>query len=125
MESNVNTAQAYYEAIRGKDIAGVERRLHPNVQFLGPLAEVSGKEAVRQTVERFAAMVRGLQIRAAFGSGDQAMLAYDVDFGAPIGLCRAAVLMTFQDGLIARLELFYDAVPFLQHRTKDAISTAR
>lgn len=125
VESNIAIAQAYYEAIRSKDIAGVARLLHPDVQFIGPMAEVSGKDAVRQTVERFAAMIRGLQIRAAFGAGSQAMLAYDVDFGEPIGLCRGAVLMTFQASLIARLELFYDARPFEKNLKKDAIFAAR
>ncbi len=125
VESNVATAQAYYEAIRSKDMAAVARLLHPDVQFLGPMAEVLGKEAVRQAVERFAALVRSLQIRAAFGSGNQAMLAYDVDFGEPIGLCRAAVLMTFRGSLIVRLELFYDARPFEKNLKRDAIFAER
>jgi hypothetical protein len=35
-----------------------------------------------------------------------------MDFAEPIGVCRAAALMTFKDGLIVRNELFFDASPF-------------
>jgi hypothetical protein len=47
------------------------------------------------------------------------MLAYDLDCPAPIGLFRGAVLLTFQEGLIMRYELFYDARPF--EKKKDEI----
>jgi hypothetical protein len=40
------------------------------------------------------------------------MLAYEADFGEPVGICRTAVLMTFKDDLIVLIELFYDARPF-------------
>jgi hypothetical protein len=40
------------------------------------------------------------------------MVNYEVDFGEPFGLCRSAALFTFEDNLIARLELFFDARPF-------------
>ncbi|MGB2664582.1 MAG: hypothetical protein WAK48_11290 [Candidatus Acidiferrum sp.] len=53
----------------------------------------------------------GLTRHATFGSSENAMLTYDVDFGEPVGVWHAAVLMTFKDGLIANLELFYDARP--------------
>jgi hypothetical protein len=53
------------------------------------------------------------------------MVAYDVDFGEPIGICRSAVMMTFNDGLITRIELFYDARPFEKNLKKDAIFSSR
>lgn len=40
------------------------------------------------------------------------MLAHDIDFPVSIGVSRAAVLLSFQDGLIVRYELFFDARPF-------------
>jgi hypothetical protein len=42
----------------------------------------------------------------------EAMLAYDGDFGDPIGICRTAALLTFKDNLIIRIELFFNARPF-------------
>lgn len=111
-EKNVDRAVAYYRALNNKDLVAMERYLHPDVQLIGPLANASGKEAVINTLRYFISAFTKLTIRAQFGSGDQVMLAYDVDFPAPIGVFRAAVLLTFQDGLIIRYELFFDSSPF-------------
>ena len=108
-ERNVASAEAYYQAMHNKDLAGVARHLHPDVRFLGPLADLTGKEAVLDAAERFVNLIKNLRVRVKFGSDNMAMLAYDVDFGEPIGICRTAVLMTFNDGLITRIELFFDA----------------
>ena len=43
------------------------------------------------------------------------MLTYDMNFAEPIGVCRAAALMTFKDGLIMRNEIFFEARPFAKH----------
>jgi hypothetical protein len=53
------------------------------------------------------------------------MLTYDAEFGEPIGICRTAVLMTFKDQLIERLELFFDARPFEKNSKKDATFSSR
>ena len=111
-ERNVASAEAYYKAMNDKDLATVARHLHPDVQFIGPMANLAGKEAVLEAAKRFISFINGIRIRARFGSEDQAMLTYDANFGEPIGICRTAVLMTFKDDLIARLELFFDARPF-------------
>jgi ketosteroid isomerase-like protein len=125
VERNVASAEAYYKAMNDKDLAGVARHLHPDVRFIGPLAELTGKQAVLEAAERFATLIKSLKVRAKFGSEDQAMLTNDADFGEPIGVCRTAVLMTFNKGLIARIELFYDARPFEKHLRKDAIFSSR
>jgi len=124
-ERNVTTAEAYYEAMNDKDLAGVARHLHPDVRFVGPMADLVGKEAVLEAAKRFVTLIKSLRVRAKFGSDDTAMLAYDVDFGEPIGICRTAVLMTFKQGLIASIELFYDARPFEKNLKKDAIFSSR
>ena len=124
-ERNVTTAEAYYEAMNNKDLAGVARHLHPDVRFVGPMADLVGKEAVLEAAKRFVTLIKSLRVRAKFGSDDTAMLAYDVDFGEPIGICRTAVLMTFKQGLIASIELFYDARPFEKNLKKDAIFSSR
>ena len=111
-ENNLNLAAAYYRAMNEKNLAGIEKCLHPEVRFIGPLAEMTGKEAVLESVKQFFLIFNKLTIRTKLGSDDQAMVVYDLDFPAPIGLFRAAAFMTFEDNLIVRLELFYDARPF-------------
>ena len=111
-KNHVAIAEAYYTAMGEKNVADMGQYLHPDVQFIGPLAEMRGKEAVLEAVKRLIAFFKTLTIRAKFGSGDQAMLAYDLDFPSPIGNCPAAALLTFQEGLISKIELFFDGRPF-------------
>lgn len=111
-EKNVVSAVAYYQAMNNKDHSVIEKYLHPEVRLISPMADITGKDAVFNTVKNFLAAFNKLTIRAQCGNGDQVMLAYDLDCPAPIGLFRGAVLLTFQKGLIIRYELFFDASPF-------------
>ena len=117
MQRNLASAEAYYNAMNDRDLAGVAIHLHPDVRFVGPMAELAGKEAVLEAAQRFVTLIKSLRVRAKFGSDAAAMLVYDVDFGEPIGICRTAVLMTFK--------LFYDARPFEKNMKKDAIFSSR
>lgn len=112
---NTNTASiahAYYSAMGKKNVAELEKYLHPQVQFASPFVQVAGKADVVDAIKKFTDYFNALTIRAHFGSGDQAMVVYDVEFPAPIGDVPSAALMTFQDGLIAKIELIFDARPF-------------
>jgi ketosteroid isomerase-like protein len=111
-EENVASAVAYYKAMADKDVPGMARHLHPEVRLVTPMEELTGKEAVLEAAKRLLNFIKSIKVHAKFGSEDQAMLTYDMDFGEPIGVCRAAALMTFKDGLIVRNELFFDASPF-------------
>ena len=111
-EKNIATALAYYQAMNNKDLSVLENYLHPEVRLIGPLADITGKDAVLNSVKHLIALFNKLTMRAQFGAGDRVMLAYDIDFPGPIGVSRAAVLLTFHDGLIIRYELFFDARPF-------------
>lgn len=111
-EKNVAIAEAYYRAMNNKDVSGIAECLHPDIQFVSPMATLSGKDAVLEAAKRFMSLVKRITIHAKVSSADRVMLTYDGDFGEPIGICRTAVFMTFKDHLIARLELFFDARPF-------------
>ena len=111
-KNNVDVAVAYYTAMGEKDVSSMEKYLHPDVRFSAPLDKMTGKEAVLEAVKQFAPFYKTLKIRAQFGSEDQAVIVYDFDFPAPIGNFPSAALLTFQDGLIAQIELFYDARAF-------------
>ncbi len=111
-EKNLASAVAYYTAMADKDLPGMARHLHPDVRLVTPMEELTGKEAVLGAAQRLMNFIQSIQVHAKFGSEDQAMLSYDMDFAEPIGVCRAAALMTFKDGLIVRNELFFDASPF-------------
>ncbi|MEI8300832.1 MAG: nuclear transport factor 2 family protein [Chlamydiota bacterium] len=111
-QNNAEIGVAYYKAMEAKDMGRLEKYLHPDIVFIGPLAEVKGKEAVLAAAKGFSSFLKKITIRSTFSSETQAMLAYDMDCPEPIGSFRAATLMNFQKGLIIKLELFYDAAPF-------------
>jgi hypothetical protein len=108
-KENVARALAYYQAMNNKNLAEMEKYLHPEVQFIGPMANMTGKKQVLESAGRFIALFKTLTTRAQFGSGDQVMLANDLDCPDPIGFFRVAALLTFKDNLIKCIELFYDA----------------
>ena len=112
-EQNVTIAREYYKAYDEKNIPVIEKYLHPDILFIGPLGESSGKEAFLTAAKRFLGIIKKLEIRTAFGSGDQVILIYDLYFGEPETICRTAVFMNFKDGLISQLELFYDPRPWI------------
>lgn len=114
-KNNVTSAVAYYRAMNDKNLADMEKFLHPDFRFLGPLADITGKNAYLQSQKQFflPSFIK-LTIRAQFGFGDHVMLAFDLDCPAPVGTLRTAVLMTFRDDLITRIEAFFDPRPVLQ-----------
>lgn len=109
---NAVLAEAYYNAMNNKDLPGTAKYLHPEVHFVSPLADITGKEAVLGAIKGFISYLKNLTIRSKFESGNQLTLVYDGDFPDPIGLVRTAVLMTFKDDLIIGVELFFDASRF-------------
>jgi hypothetical protein len=119
-ERNVAAAEAYYHAMNANDLAGVASHLHPDVQFVSPMVNVAGKEAVLEAVKRFRSRLNSIRVHTKFGSELQAILIYDVDFGEPIGISRTAALIAFKDNLISRIELFYDARPFEKNLRQNA-----
>jgi hypothetical protein len=111
-EKNVASAVAYYKAMADKDLTSMARHLHPDVRLVTPMEELTGKEAVLEAAKRLLPLINSIKVHAKFGSEDQAMLTYDMEFAEPIGVTRTAALMTFKDGLITRNEIFFDARPF-------------
>lgn len=107
-KSNVSVAEAYYTAMAKKDMNEMEKYLHPEARLISPLDELEGKEAIRSAAKRFTELFTALTIRAKCGSDDQAMLAIDLNFPAPIGNVRTAVLVSFKEELMAKIELFFD-----------------
>jgi hypothetical protein len=115
---NLSLAESYYNAMIAKDFDKMAGYLHDNVHFIGPLAEMHGKDAVVTAAKNFGGILQDIQIRSRFASHDQIMFAYDMVVPAPIGKFRAAVLMEFKGRLISKIELFYDASPFQEKKSE-------
>ncbi len=109
MEDTKNLGVAYYKALGEKNIEEVKKYLHPDIQFSDPQEMVIGRDAVLEAAKGFTGIFKTLTIRAKFGSEDQAMIVYDVEIPGLLKNLRAASLLSFQEGLISKIELFYDS----------------
>ncbi len=117
-DNNLKSADNYYKAMLAKDFDKMASYLHDNVHFIGPLAEMHGKDAVVSAAKNFGGILQDIQIRSRFSADNQIMFAYDMVVPTPIGQFRAAVLMEFTDRLISKIELFYDASPFEEKKSE-------
>jgi SnoaL-like domain len=100
---------AYYTALGEKNIEAVKKYLHPDIQFNDPVEKVMGREAVLKAAQGFTGIFKNLTIRAKFGSEDQAMIVYEIEIPGLAKNLHAASLLNFRDGLISKIELFYDS----------------
>lgn len=117
-DNNLKVAENYYNSMLAKDFDKMAGYLHNDVHFIGPLAEMHGKDAVVTAAKNFGGILQDIQIRSRFSSDNQIMFAYDMVVPVPIGKFRAAVLMEFTDRLISKIELFYDASPFEEKKNE-------
>ena len=115
---NLNLAESYYNAMLAKDFDKMATYLDDSVHFIGPLAEMHGKEPIVTAAKNFGGILQDIQIRSRFAASDQIMFAYDMVVPAPIGKFRAAVLMEFTNRLISKIELFYDASSFQEKKSE-------
>ena len=111
-DGNLAIAEAYYNHMLKKNFDAMEQCLHPDVHFISPLAEMSGRGDVAKSARNLSNILASIEIRAKFSSGNQIMFAYDFMFPQPIGKLRSAVLMEFKDNLISKIELFFDGSLF-------------
>jgi hypothetical protein len=114
--NNLTRAEDYYRLVGEKNVDGIKKYLHADVQFYGPLATLTGKEAVIAATSNFMNAFKSLTIRAKFSAKDQAMVVYDVDVPGIAKDFPGASLLTFRDDLIVRIELFYDGSRFMEKK---------
>jgi ketosteroid isomerase-like protein len=118
--NNMAVAEKYYAALARKDLTEMAQYLHPDVEFISPLATLQGKQAYLKAAKGFAEAIVTITVRGIFGDDNQVMMAYDTLFPEPIGHFATASLITFEDGLMRKLEFFYDSRP-LVNKHKDQI----
>lgn len=118
MQSLSHIARGYYTAMKNKDLATLEQHLHPDVLFIGPMAEMTGKNSVATAAKNFMNFFNALEIRHILENShdSSAVVVFDLICPAPIGTLRAATFMHIEHNLITKMELFYDARPFEKKR---------
>ncbi|MFZ0565977.1 MAG: nuclear transport factor 2 family protein [Chlamydiales bacterium] len=114
--TNLVLAEEYYKLVGEKNSEEIKKYLHPDVELYGPMAIVKGKEAVFEATSNFMRMFESLKIRTKLGSKEQAMVVYDSDIPGIAKSFPGASLLSFRDGLISKIELFYDGSRFIEKR---------
>lgn len=109
-------AVEYYKLVGEKNAEGIKDYLHSNVELYSPLSTLKSKEAVIEATSNFMKVFKSLKIRAKFGAEDQAMIVYDTDIPGIAKSFPGASLLSFREGLIIRIELFYDGSRFAEKR---------
>lgn len=109
---NLKAAQDYYRHMLEKNFDAMEECLHPQIDFTSPFVELSGRKAVLEAAKALANELISIEIRSKFSANDEIMFAYDFMFPEPVGKLKSAVLMGFSNGLISRIELFFDTQAF-------------
>lgn len=113
-QNNTQTALNYYKSLNNRDINTLATYLHPQVHLISPFSEITGIDAVSAAAKDFTSLFNSLIVKEHFEQAGRVMIVYDLDCPLPVGSVRTAVLMTFKDDLIARIELFFNPEPFKQ-----------
>ena len=126
METNYAAkAEAYYTLLGEKNLEGVKKYLHADVEFFGPLAALKGKQAVVEANNNFMKMFNSLKIKTKFGGENQAVVFYEVDIPGIATNFPGVSLLSFKDGLITKIELFYDGTPFSSKKRDEIFVTQK
>lgn len=115
--NHVTQAEEYYKLVGNKNVEGIKKCLHSDVELHSPLAVVKGKEAVVNATSNFMNSFKSLMIRNKFGVDDQqAIVIYDVDIPGIAKDFAGVSLLNFREGLIVRIQLFYDGKRIVEKR---------
>ena len=115
-----NMAETFYKTLGNKSIPSLGQYLHGDIHFIGPMEEMRGKDNYLTAAKSFSDMFKSLNIRAVFSSENQAVVIYDLEFPGGSECTRSASLMTFDDEVITKIELFYDSHPFFTMTNGDS-----
>ena len=110
-------AEDYYKALGKKDIHLVKTFLHPEIVFSDPQESVSGKDNVLDAAERFSHIFTSMDVRSVFEKEDEAAVIYNVNISGLKNPLKAVSHLSFKDGLISKIELFYDMSGFKSVRS--------
>jgi hypothetical protein len=115
-DKNMMIAEAYYNAIKDKNSVEMGKYLDPDVQYISPLAEMTGKEVALTAAEKLFPLLDTLIIRAKFESETQAVIVFDMKFLPSIGTIPIAALLNIRNKLITKIEMFLDPQQLMTKR---------
>lgn len=103
----LTVARSYHEAWTGRDFDSAAKLLAADVAVEVPINDYPTAESFAAAVAAFGSMTRSVDVLSELGSGDEAMLLYDMDVEG-LGALRVAEHFTVRDGRITRLRQIHD-----------------
>jgi ketosteroid isomerase-like protein len=104
---------AYLDAFSSKDFARLDALVAPDLTFVGPARSFTGVRELRAVLQRLSAVHVRSDVKRVFSDGDEVCVIYDfvTDTADPVRMVEWIKLV---DGRIARVDLYYDQVPWLK-----------
>ncbi len=112
-KNKIEHVQEYYKTGLRKDFVEMAKYLHPEVVFRAPLAKLDGQEAFVEAAKGFFGFLQSIEFRTAMEEDDKVMMTYHAFFPEPVGKFPTAIYVSFKDGLMKEVELYYDPRPLL------------
>ncbi|MGV3615364.1 MAG: nuclear transport factor 2 family protein [Fimbriimonas sp.] len=118
MSTPLDVALAFTHAWTAHDLATAARYVAEDVVFDGPLQQSTGSGPYLEGLTRLSEAVKGIEILAAFGDEERALLMYNLHT-APFGKLTCAKLLEIRDGRIHKDTLAFDADKVRNAKPKD------
>ncbi len=118
----IETSLAYYRHWTSGQSDSAWALLASDVVCDSPGGRLSGREAVTAFMAPFAASLLSSTLLASFGDDEHALLLYDTR-NAAVASAPAAELHTVSGGLITRIRIVFDRLPFALARGEVAPTT--
>jgi ketosteroid isomerase-like protein len=109
------TALAYHRAWTNGDMDAALAYVADDVICDAPVGRLEGVDALRDYMSPFAQMAQQVDLLAAEGDNDRAIVVYDT-VTPLVASAPGAELLTVRDGRIIQLRLIFDRLPFAQAR---------
>ncbi len=106
-ETALDVARAYHLAWTARDFDAARRFLAADLATDVPINTYAGRDDFAAAVASFGALAEHVDLLAEFGSGNQALLLYDMHT-QPFGRLRVAEHFTVSGGLIQRIRHVHD-----------------
>lgn len=103
----VDVAVAFIEAFGTGDTDTIAGLVADDIVFESPRVQLSGSHDVLAAMSEFAQVVEGVDIVAALGDEEKAVVVYDMRT-APFGTMRAVDYLVIRDGKIQSDNLVFD-----------------
>jgi hypothetical protein len=111
----LETALAYHRAWSGHDLDAAMALVAPDIVCDAPAGPVEGIDAFRAFMGPFAAMTLRTEILGAFGDDETAVVLYDTTTTL-VAHAPGAERLRVVDGLIVRMTIVFDRLPFARAR---------